>query len=222
MHCIVCHVSKTPPVVRNGIQDRWHSTSQRTPLVGVQILFKLYDVTKTEFESGFLCVLCFDLITQIESLECQLKSQVDRGKRNGRAGVIDGIINNHEEAQPWQMHHAEVVTEREKITDDWGSDGEDHGSLGGEDIPELETEVREAKETETSLWTSEEEGIKDGMERLAADDETMSNESREYNTQEQNLDFDVTSQRSRTGRDIIAYQGFKYFLSPRRGGKYYS
>ncbi|XP_059078507.1 uncharacterized protein LOC131876977 [Tigriopus californicus] len=95
MNCSVCKGVKVESVVGNEEKNRWHSTCQRTPVLGVKVLYKLYDLTKTEFESGFLCGLCFDLVIQIEQLEAQLKSQVGQGCEKYRKSALQPLTDDN-------------------------------------------------------------------------------------------------------------------------------
>lgn len=125
MNCSVCKAVKVESVVDSGEKGSWHSTCQRTPILGVQVLYKLYDLTKTEFESGFLCGVCFDLVVQIERLEAQLKCQVGQGCEKYRKHALNSFLDDklwmEDSPSPTDLddpHHPEEEEEEQQNEDD--------------------------------------------------------------------------------------------------------
>lgn len=68
MKCIVCKVAKDKGEGRRN----WAFSSDRTTMAKVQLLFKLYDLTRREFPPGSICPACYDLVAQIDTLEYQV------------------------------------------------------------------------------------------------------------------------------------------------------
>ena len=91
MNCTIC---KTPRAgKRTGKGLKWTSTSARTPLAGVKVIFKLFEVTRREFTAGLVCPLCFNLVVQIESLEYQLKGHLEDEDSDDGEGQIEDVVS---------------------------------------------------------------------------------------------------------------------------------
>ncbi len=72
MKCIVCKVTKARGGGSSGSARRdWVFSSERVAMTRVQLVFKLYDLTKKEFPPGSVCPLCFDLVARLDALEFQ-------------------------------------------------------------------------------------------------------------------------------------------------------
>lgn len=72
MKCVVCKVSYVKGQGRAG----WVYTSDRTPFEKTQLIFKLFDLLKTEFAAGSVCTACYELLAQIDSLQFQVRQIV--------------------------------------------------------------------------------------------------------------------------------------------------
>ena len=91
MNCTICKTPRTGK--RSGKGLKWSSTSARTPLAGVKVIFKLFEVTRREFTAGLVCPLCFNLVVQIESLEYQLKGHLDEEDEDGGDAYEDEVVS---------------------------------------------------------------------------------------------------------------------------------
>jgi hypothetical protein len=68
MKCSVCKVTN---------QDNWTLTSERAPISRTQILFRLFELTKSEFSpGGAICLVCYELLAQVDSLEFQTQELI--------------------------------------------------------------------------------------------------------------------------------------------------
>lgn len=222
MKCSVCKTVKTNPIVKTGVKDHWHSTSQRTPMVGVKVLFKLYDLTKIEFESGFVCVLCYDLIVQIESLEYQLKTLVEQGNQTEQDGVIDSFIDN-------QMDHSQDPIEVDDQSQDensqtplsdyeTGIEAEDEDIARKPESSNIQLSAKDEKLHEDPIFSlvKHEETDVDAMEPVNVNLKRKRPKPRppnlqKYNTSDDNLDFEVTIVKNNQTNDSLIYKGHKFY-----------
>lgn len=222
MRCSVCKTVKDN-IVHAPAHSQWHATSQRTPLTGVRVLFKLYDLTKTEFESGFLCEVCFDLVVQIESLENQLKILVEQGSHFDRETAIDHLVEeqsdfdcSNPEFGSSQASHSDQVEDSEQLFNDKNLDNHDDQEDDDEYVPQPKRSRPKTQEI-----TFHDTVIK--QEEPTADDNVPINvklsrlrkptrfKARIYNTQADNLDFDVSLGKTTNKRDALIYQGYKFY-----------
>jgi hypothetical protein len=67
--CVVCKLDE-----KEAGDGLWTSTCERTSISQAQVIFKLFDVLKLEFQYGSVCSQCYDLLEQIDSLELQHKT----------------------------------------------------------------------------------------------------------------------------------------------------
>ena len=91
MNCTICKTPRTGKKSGKGL--KWATTSARTPLAGVKVIFKLFEVTRREFAAGPVCPLCFSLVVQIESLEYQLKGHLEDEDSDDGEGQIEDVIS---------------------------------------------------------------------------------------------------------------------------------
>ena len=118
MRCTVCKSSKSGQASKAA---RWRNTSARMPQAGIRVIFKLFEVTRKEFESGFVCPVCYDILAQIENLEFQLKNLIETDDEEDDHGDDGG--EGFDEAVEDAM---EFGGEDEDVFDDGGGgyDGE--------------------------------------------------------------------------------------------------
>ena len=88
MRCTVCKSSKSGQASKAA---RWRNTSARMPQAGIRVIFKLFEVTRKEFESGFVCPVCYDILAQIENLEFQLKNLIETDDDDDGYAVEDAV-----------------------------------------------------------------------------------------------------------------------------------
>ena len=88
MRCTVCKSSKSGQASKAA---RWRNTSARMPQAGIRVIFKLFEVTRKEFESGFVCPVCYDILAQIENLEFQLKNLIETDDEDDGYAVEDAV-----------------------------------------------------------------------------------------------------------------------------------
>ncbi|XP_059078514.1 uncharacterized protein LOC131876981 isoform X2 [Tigriopus californicus] len=124
------------------------------------------------------------------------------------------------EGEPLETHPGEVDNVESNMND-WGSDEGNNDDLSGGNASESDVEMKreiDDKAVHPSLWTSADlvKGDKDSSPISGAAQSTTG----ESNTREDNLDFDVTSHKSRSGKAVILYKGYKYVLSPGRGARW--
>ncbi|TRY74536.1 hypothetical protein TCAL_16829 [Tigriopus californicus] len=237
MKCSVCKAVKTQPIVKTGVKDHWHSTSQRTPVVGVKVLFKLYDLTKIEFESGFVCVLCYDLIVQIESLEYQLKTLAEQGNQTEQDGAIESFINNQigksrdpyifeDESQDEKAQNVEGVSDNEAEVEDDPHDNEEDISCES-DSSNKQIETGQDKTAMDLILTSvkDEEMESDPMEPVNLNlnrkrQRPRPPNLRKYNTSDDNLDFDTTIVKNNQTNDSLIYKGYKFYAEKWRAQRH--
>ncbi|MEM8926532.1 MAG: hypothetical protein AAGD35_23755, partial [Actinomycetota bacterium] len=98
--------------------SRWASTSERVAMANVQLLFKLYDMTKLEFPHGAVCPDCFHLAERADSLEFQA-GEVQRALR---ARVREATAAVEEEDGGGDSDDEEFVMDEEE----GGSDGDSY------------------------------------------------------------------------------------------------
>eukprot|EP00095_Tigriopus_kingsejongensis_P002506 maker-scaffold64_size435223-snap-gene-3.14 protein:Tk02506 transcript:maker-scaffold64_size435223-snap-gene-3.14-mRNA-1 annotation:"hypothetical protein H311_01827" len=173
-------------------------------MAGIQIIFKLFDITKREFDPGFLCALCHDLVAQVEHFEYQLKMQME-----------PEII----EAEPVEASRESISSLIEACLDDSKAEGQDNRderlTAPG---PESKQEMHGS-----GLWP---QSPGDCPESLAEGEAPVnvslrpkgarkSRTPKEYNLCPENLDFDVSTALSNSDRDLILYRGYKFYAGIR-------
>ncbi len=96
--------------------EGWVFTSERVATARVQLIFKLYELTKKEFRPGSVCPPCFELVDRIDGLEFQaaegrraLRNRMRRDRR-GRTGQEDCILDSDGD----DLYVDEDVTEEEE------------------------------------------------------------------------------------------------------------
>ena len=71
MKCVVCQ-SVRPRGVPG--RQRWVFSSDRLDHSRTQLIFKLYDITRREFNQGSVCNVCHELVLQADKLNTQVLS----------------------------------------------------------------------------------------------------------------------------------------------------
>lgn len=200
-------------------------------MVGVKVLFKLYDLTKIEFESGFVCVLCYDLIVQIESLEYQLKTLVEQGNQTEQDGVIDSFIDN-------QMDHSQDPIEVDDQSQDensqtplsdyeTGIEAEDEDIARKPESSNIQLSAKDEKLHEDPIFSlvKHEETDVDAMEPVNVNLKRKRPKPRppnlqKYNTSDDNLDFEVTIVKNNQTNDSLIYKGHKFYAEKWRARRH--
>ncbi len=109
MKCVVCKAVKPghrPGAAPGSAPGRagWVFTSERVVMAQVQLMFKLFELTRREFPAGSVCPGCFDLVARVDSLEYQaakirraLRSRVARRRsRVDRPGYMEGAESDED------------------------------------------------------------------------------------------------------------------------------
>ncbi|TRY75254.1 hypothetical protein TCAL_10083 [Tigriopus californicus] len=214
MRCSVCKIPK------RDSHAQWQPTTQRTPLTRVQVVFKLYDLTKTEFESGFLCVGCFDLVIQIESLEHQLKSLVQQTEddmdhhdikilETSTALDTTNEVNMSPSLEVLGPLRYDKNEDQERSTN--GTLGEEQNAecdaKGLRHFPEMILDGAVIKQEELAL---DEDPLPINI-KLSRQRKSPPFKPRIFNTHPDNLDFDISTGKTNNQRDALIYQGYKFY-----------
>ena len=237
LKCVVCKSRKES--AGEGLGG-WVFTSQRVAMARVQLIFKLYEVTRREFRPGSVCPPCFDLVSRIDGLEYQ-SGQVQRALR-ARAGcsedgdreddelmevVSDGDDPEFEAAlvedEDEEEERAAVARARKRRRRRARVKREqpDYDEEQEEVVPVVEQQEQTKERIDVNNYLKVEHHIKhenvemeEGKPNIAAEGESQAQEEGRRKEKpvesNSNLDFDVTLTRTTRGQEQLVYKGHTY------------
>jgi len=86
--------------IRRWNKKKWLATKDRTSVSQMRISFKLFDCLKREFNDGFVCVECFDLVEQIDALQFQANELIKDLRNRIDADLFVDDLSDSCESRP--------------------------------------------------------------------------------------------------------------------------
>jgi len=83
-----------------GNRKKWMATKDRTSVSQMRLNYKLFDCLKREFNEGFVCNECTDLVEQIDSLQFQANELIKDLRNRVDMALYDGDLSDEPRPLP--------------------------------------------------------------------------------------------------------------------------